>query len=245
MSRASALLRLQNIDLTLDAHRARLAAIEQALSENVALSAAREAVATAQATAATLRAQAQGLEWEVQSLADKIAAAEARLYSSRGVHFKELKDQQLETEALRRQHAAAEERHLEVLIQLESAEETLNAARQHLDAVESEAAQKGGALADERRELLSRLERLAVEREAICAAIPPADQEIYARLRGAHHGRALTTVEDGACAICGVAQSSARIQEARQGNALVYCGNCGRILYAESDHAQIAISLDD
>jgi predicted nucleic acid-binding Zn-ribbon protein len=43
----------------------------------------------------------------------------------------------------------------------------------------------------------------------------------------------VSTLEDGACTACGVAPSSSRIQSARQGNELILCGNCGRILCAD------------
>jgi predicted nucleic acid-binding Zn-ribbon protein len=55
---------------------------------------------------------------------------------------------------------------------------------------------------------------------------------LYDRLRPAKKGRAVALLEDGVCTACGVAPSSSRIQSARQGNDLVLCGNCGRILCA-------------
>jgi hypothetical protein len=43
--------------------------------------------------------------------------------------------------------------------------------------------------------------------------------------------RVVAPVKDGICLGCGVGASSSRVQHARSGVELIYCGTCGRILY--------------
>ena len=102
-----------------------------------------------------------------------------------------------------------------------------------LKALEAEVARQHGTLLEERAKLQTSLERLQSNREAVSSSIPPADQALYDRLRLAKKGRAVSRMEDGSCGACGVAPSSSRIQNARQGNELVLCGNCGRILVSD------------
>jgi predicted nucleic acid-binding Zn-ribbon protein len=98
---------------------------------------------------------------------------------------------------------------------------------------EAEAAKTLGDLLEERGTLRTRVETLEAEREAMLAPILAADREVYERLRPTKRGRAVSRLDDGNCSACGVAPSSSRGQDARQGNALILCGNCGRILCAD------------
>ena len=119
------------------------------------------------------------------------------------------------------------------MLAAEAAEAKTQHLQHELQALEAELAQQHGALLDERRQLQANLERLEVSREAALSSVLPADRELYDRLRLSKKGRAVTRLEEGSCASCGVAPSSSRIQSARQGNDLILCGNCGRILAAD------------
>ena len=44
-------------------------------------------------------------------------------------------------------------------------------------------------------------------------------------------GRAVAAVKNGTCQGCGLGASNRKVQQARAGTELVYCGTCGRILY--------------
>ena len=233
MSRASQLLRLQDTDLDLEAARTRLKAIETALGEAPAVRAAQKQLAAAQAQVATARAAVRLVELDVQSLTAKITEVDGRLYGGRVTNPKELQDLQKDIESLKRQHAKLEEQELEILIQQESAETAVRTAEAALQRAEAEAAKTHGSLLDEKNILKTRVGKLEVEREALAAPIPAEDRELYDRLRSSKRGRAVSRLEDGVCATCGVATSSSRGQSARQGNDLIRCGNCERILCAE------------
>jgi hypothetical protein len=233
MSRASVLFRLQETDLELDAHRARLDEIEAALSDSTAVREAQQQVVEAEARRHMARVNLRGLEETNQALDEKIAEVEQRLYGGAVTHTKELQDLQRELESLRRRRAASEEQQLEALIGLEAAESQLLSVQTLLSQTEAEVSKTQGDLIAERGQVRARIAQLEGEREAVLASIPAPDQAEYERLRRSKHGRAVTRLEDGVCAACGVAPSSSRSQIARQGGELIRCGNCGRILYAE------------
>jgi hypothetical protein len=233
MSRASALFRLQETDLELDACRARLAEIAKALGGNPAVQAARLTMIDADGRRNAARAALQDSEFGAQTLKEKIADAEGRLYGGRIRNPKELKDLQDDVESLKRRLAAAEDEQLNALIQMEMAETQLAAAQTELQQAEAEAERAHTALTAERASREARLRKLEAEREAVQASIPAPDQDIYQRLRQTKKGRALSRLEDGVCIACGVEPSAQLAQAARRGGDLARCPNCDRILYAE------------
>jgi predicted nucleic acid-binding Zn-ribbon protein len=233
MSRVSALYHVQELDLQLDACRARLAEIAKALESSPAVQAARVRLTTANARLRSARTALNEMELENQSLSEKIKDAERRLYGGGIRNPKELRDLQADVESLKRRLAAGEERQLEALIETETAETQAAGAQGDLQLAEAEAAREHGALMAERETLQGRVEAFSGEREALYPSILAADRGVYERLRATKHGRALSRLEDGTCAACGIAPSAAIRQEARRGSELVRCSGCDRILYAD------------
>ena len=233
MSRAAALLQLQGIDLEMDVSRARLRAIEIALGDDPAVKLANRELVDSQAQLHAARVVVQNLEYESQDLGQKIAEVDGRMYSGVVTNPKELRDLQQEVDSLRRRRQVLEEKQFEALMAAEGAEVRQVGVQHQLESVEAVAAVAHGNLREERERLQTGLQRLEVNRGVVLAPIPGTDLEIYTRLRLGKKGRAVSQLDEGACTACGVEPSSSRIQDARQGNDLILCGNCGRILCAD------------
>lgn len=233
MSRAAALLQLQRLDVELDGYRARLRAIETALGDDPAVREAERQLVGVQAQVQAARIDVQNLEFDSQSLGAKIAEVGARMYSGAVTSPKELQDLQNEQASLQRRREALEEKQFDALLASEAAEVEHAALQHRLQESEADAAQSHGSLHQERARLQVAVQRLQTGRDATVTTIPPADLVIYERLRISKRGRAVSQLDEGACTACGVAPSSSRVQDARQGNDLILCGNCGRILCAD------------
>ncbi|MFA9404032.1 MAG: zinc ribbon domain-containing protein, partial [Anaerolineales bacterium] len=80
--------------------------------------------------------------------------------------------------------------------------------------------------------LLSTIERTTTEREAALSNISADDLKTYEKFRRRFDGIALALLASGNCGVCGVDLARSKEQEIRGGNTLVYCDQCGRILYA-------------
>jgi uncharacterized protein len=232
MSRAASLLQLQGIDLELNTNRARLRAIELALGDDPVVQQAQRELLESQAQSHTARVAIQNLEYDSQNLAEKIAAVDGRMYSGHVTNPKELQDLQNEVTSLRRRREALEEKQFEALLAAEGAEARQADVQNRLEQAESAAAAAHGNLREERERLKLSVARLETNRGASMTSITAADLELYTRLRESKKGRAVSQLDEGACTACGVEPSSSRIQDARQGNDLILCGNCGRILCA-------------
>ena len=233
MSRSSSLLQLQSVDLEIDTHTARLAAIAAALGEDPAIQAAQRALLAAQTELEKARVAIKNLEYEGQTLAEKITEISDRAYGGGVTQPKVLQDLQRDLESLSRRRGTLEEQQFEALVAAEAAEARHAALQVDLQRLEAQVAQQHGSLLEERLQRQASVERLLVSREAVANSISPGDREQYDRLRASKKGRAVARLEEGSCTACGVAPSSARIQSARQGNDLILCGNCGRILAAD------------
>jgi predicted nucleic acid-binding Zn-ribbon protein len=233
MSRAAALLQLQGIDVELDGYRTRLQSIEAALGDDPAVRDAQRKLVGVQAQVQAAQIAVQNLEFDGQNLGAKIAEVGDRMYSGAVSSPKELQDLQQEQASLQRRRQALEEKQFEALVAAEAEEVQQAALQQRLQQSEAEAAQVHGNLLEERLRLQAMVQRLQTGRDATVTTILPADLPIYERLRNSKRGRAVSQLDEGACTACGVAPSSSRIQDARQGNDLILCGNCGRILCAD------------
>jgi predicted nucleic acid-binding Zn-ribbon protein len=224
---------LNEIDLAIDALRARAAEITEALKEPVALQAARTAAATANAELARCRAVQAERESAQQKTAARLTQAEGRLYGGKVRNPKELEDAEKDVAQLRRQHAQAEDALLEALIASEAAAEAAAGAQREL-AQRSAAwdATQAGLRAEQAR----LTERLAAERTRQAAArraVPAGILHTYDTLRPRRAGRAVARPDGDTCAVCLVAVSPSRLEAAREGEELAYCENCGRILWSE------------
>jgi uncharacterized protein len=232
MSRSATLLQLQTLDLDLDAHRARVQAIDHELGSDPAVQTAQRALLQAHNELHSARVAVQGLEYENQTIGEKIAEINDRIYSGSVTNPKVLQELQKENESFQRRRTALEEKQFEALMAAEAAETQQAQWQQQLDQAETAAASAHSALHQERERHLLVMANLEGDREGVLAQVPPADLEVYERLRAAKKGRAVAIMDENACGACGVELSSALSQTVRQTTELVLCRNCGRILCA-------------
>ncbi len=232
MSRASSLHRLQTLDLQIDRRQARLKVIGEILGDSAAVSAARQTLSDAEANLRTARSASQRAEEEVASNRVKLEEAEKRLYGGSVHNPKELQDLQAEVESLTRFRATLEDRLLEAMVAAEAAEADQRSAEAALSQAAGQTADRDTALAAERDQLSAEVERLTAEREAALANVTQGDLALYTQVRDNRGGLAVALVQDDTCGACGLTVAHSLRQEIRQGDNLVRCIQCGRILYA-------------
>lgn len=231
MSAALGLYRVQQLDNQIQRTRARLEAIERALSDNEELERASSRLAEAEAALrATERALRQS-EAEVEKQQIKIRETEASLYGGSIRNPKELQDLQNEVAALKRYLATLENRQLESMLALESAQADWQQAASEQQSVQSRLSDEHHSLIEEQGSLQHDLERLAAERGAAVSALDGGVLALYEQLQGQKRGMAVAAVTDGACEACGAILTPAQQQSARSTSQFLYCPSCGRILY--------------
>ncbi len=231
MNQAQALYTLQRIDLELAQKQARLAEIEQALGRNEEVITAERQLHEAEAALSPWRVKGVDLELEIKTVTSKIAATEDRLYSGAVSNPKELQDMQEEIASLKRRRQKLEDDLLEAMIAIEAGQSACNEATQQLAAVQARWEADQGDLGVEKRTLQEALGSLKEQRISALQQVAPESLDIYTRLVKPKRGQVVAAlIEGGMCGVCGESQTTTAVQQVRQGRALVYCANCGRIL---------------
>jgi predicted nucleic acid-binding Zn-ribbon protein len=225
------LYQLQTLDSEVDKINQQLAEIAADLGESEALKQAKAQAEAQEKALRQIQATMQDLNLEVKTLADKIAQQEKTLYQGKVLSAKEAANLQDEINSLKRRHGQREELLLEAMVGTEEAEEHLKQARAELATVQAGWQADQERLTLQQANLKARSAQIGQQRPVMVKIIDEDDLEEYEDLRRRKAGRAVAPVKDGICLGCGVGASSSRVQHARSGVELIYCGTCGRILY--------------
>lgn len=232
MNQAFHLYRLQQIDTQIDQVESALAEIERRLSGDDTV---RQAIQTAENAAKTLHTAQQQLKKAEVAVRDqqiKIAQSESNLYSGRLHNPKELQDLQKDIASLKKYLAVLEDKQLEAMIANEEAEAVNTSAIDSSLAAQAAFSEKSAGWVGQKEQLSRTLERLRAERQAALTPVSAENIKIYDTMRKRKNGVAVTTIKDGACAICGGTIRPSETQTARSAQEFVYCASCGRIFYA-------------
>jgi predicted nucleic acid-binding Zn-ribbon protein len=227
------LLELQRVDSTIDRLEARL----RHLPEQAALEALEARLAELEAEVAQRQAalddvvtRQRRLDYEVDSVSQKIALEERRLYSGTVGSPKELSDLSREVEALKRRQSILEDNDLEVMEEREGLEKELNAllddraglvreieeARSRRDTAAGDAAVALGAAEEERKQWAPRID--------------PQLLKVYDQIRSTKGGIGAAAMVDGVCQGCHMRLPAQEAERVRTAEGLVRCDECQRIL---------------
>lgn len=232
MSAALGLYRLQQVDSHIDQIESRLKSIQQILENDMELRSANEQLATAESRHTQADRALKLSESEVEKQRIKIEQTEASLYGGRVQNPKELQDLQKDVASLKRHLETLEERQLEAMLAMESAEDELRSANAGLARVQSRLQEQHRDLTLESDTLRKDIERLHSERQAVVKDIAAQALSVYDQLRQKKRGIAITTIADNSCDACGTTLTASQQQNARSTSQLFHCPTCGRVLFA-------------
>src|SRR5216684_1010085 len=166
------------------------------------------------------------LEEKVEAARDTQTAVAARLHESdraREDHRSRLRSREKELMSGRIRNPAE----LRLMEDVEIADDTMSAATAELEAARARAAAEAPGLRGELEAFGSELEEVESAKELIWAEVPAAARTAYTRQRVQP---AVAVVLNNQCTACRVAVTSRGMQMLRQGDEIVQCENCGRIL---------------
>lgn len=230
MNQPEALYHLQELELGILRARKRLQEIAAALANSESVQAAQSQVNSANKTLTPLQTKARDLDLEIQSTAQKARDTEQHLYSGQVKNPKEMQDMQLEIVSLNKRHAELENHLLETMVAADEAEAALHEAEAVLTNVTTVWESQHQELLDEKKTLEPQAAQLLEQRKTALTQVEPANLKIYDTLKPKKNYHAVAVLNGKSCSMCGVDQTMSIEREARQGQKLVYCENCGRIL---------------
>jgi predicted nucleic acid-binding Zn-ribbon protein len=232
MSAAMGLYRLQQVDTQIDGILARQKWIQDTLQNDVSLRTTTQAFSLADNQHKDATRILKQTEAEVEKQRIKIEQTEASLYSGRVQNPKELQDLQKDIASLKKHLGTLEERELEAMVIVETAENELQTTKAALEQTQASLNEQYRDLNKENEALTKDLERLEHERNAILSDLVSSAVSTYDQIRKQRRGIAVTTISDSACAACGTTLTLSLQQSARSATQLFNCPTCGRILYA-------------
>jgi uncharacterized protein len=229
VSRASALLSLQQIDDRIAALTSEIAMVEASLRGDPELDRLHKTEAAAQEEHRTLGTSARLAELEAASLQSRMRDLDRRLYGGTVRNPAELMEMQRELEAMRGKLSTAEDDALERMEQVDQSLSTLQSASALVAARESQRSESMEPLRARLATLTAEKDVLSVERDAVRADTDPNDLSLYARI-AAHRRPAVTGLAGEFCAGCHMPVSNEERRAVRTGTGLTQCANCDRIL---------------
>lgn len=232
MLRALELIRqLQALDTEIDADRARISTIEATLTNRSEYESARRDHAEKSQAQRAADGEQKDLELQIGNARQHLAESEQKLYGGRIGNPRELDDLQKSSQALRRQIAGLEEKMLAAMEALDTASTAAKEADAKLRQIVTQRRGLETDLMGERKTLAAKARGLIVERDKLRGELDARTLRTYDRLRERGGGLAVAEVKQRTCQGCRVTMNVGQEQRIRQGESLVTCDSCGRILY--------------
>lgn len=226
------LYKLQDIDLRILKIERRYQEIVAVLRDDAEIKTAKEALEAIQAGLPPQQTHYQELERQIQSVNEKKASTEQRLYSGEVTIPKELQDMQNEVTALTRRIAELEANLLEALATIETTQSRIDKAQAKFDVLRDARKTSHEALHTERKDLKEQAIALQEERTHALKPITEASLREYTELKPQKNHQPVSRLNDESCSICGIEQISTILEAVRKGDRLINCKNCQRILVA-------------
>ncbi len=231
MSRTTQLFELQQVDSQSDDLLRRALAINHALGDAESLRSVRDEHAAANAAAVEAQEQLRVISHEVDRLSAHLAIQSKRLYDGSVKNPKELVAIEHDVASTKQIRATHEDQMLEAMELVDQRQATLAAAARALELAETEWQRSQDGLLEEKDSVDSQLRVLRTRREKMIAEIPWADLQLYEKIRKAKHGVAVAAMVNDICQACRVAISGGPLRTAKQGQEIVYCPSCARLLH--------------
>ncbi len=177
--------------------------------------------------------EASRLEGEVELLEQKIAREVQRLFSGGVSNPKELSSLQAEVESLKRRRSTQEDELLEVMVNRESAGETLARLKDEQAAASKESEELRARVEEISNEIDADSDEHERSRGAIASDIPSDLLALYDKLRSEKAGVGAAKLEGATCLGCHMKLPAQELERMRSEGGLQRCDNCRRILVVD------------
>ena len=232
MKTVELLRQLQGVDSALDADREHLRRVEAELADRAELAAAAREQSTRAAALHALEADQRDLELEIDTLRTQLETIDKKLYGGRVGDARELTNLTRDAQQVRAQIGTREDRLLGLFEASEQAASELARADAELRDVRDRRRVREAELSGERDRLLGAVSAGEARQEALRASADATSLRTYDTLRRTRGGLAVADLRQRTCQGCRVGLPLGLEQRVRQGDALVLCQSCGRILAA-------------
>ena len=233
MDPARPLLEIQELDTASDRLLSRIDALERGEDAAAALAEANEAermMGELRLRLDELSRDQMRFEHEIDSMSQKAAAEERRLYDGSVANARELDSITHEVENLKKRRGDREDELLALMEMREELEAQERAAGERSEALRARVEEVGSVAADELERLRTELKERSESRAALAETVDPEFLELYEDLRPQKKGIAAVALIDGVCQGCHEQLSSVYVDRLKRVQGPKRCEHCRRIL---------------
>lgn len=224
------LLNLQAVDRRLAAKRQELDQLNEQLDAKEEIPVLTERAEQERESAIERRADLARLETDADALKERVEELEERIYGGSVTNLRELTAVEEEQATARRELMQAEESLGPARRAAEDAERAGEELTVTLEEREKAWAESQPKLRKQAKATQSDVTKLEKERTEAAENVPSGELILYDQLLFRRHGVAIARVERGVCLACHITLPLKEASRLRRADALVTCGNCGRIL---------------
>lgn len=233
MDPARPLLDIQEIDTAIDRLMTRMRALEAGEAVEVALAEANEAerlLGELRLRLDELSRDQMRFEHEIDSISQKAAAEEKRMYDGSVANAKELDSIRHEVDNLKKRRGDREDELLGLMEVREELDAQERAAAERWGSLRAQVETVEGTATDELGRLTTELKERSEARAALAATVDPELLELYEDLRPQKKGVAAVALVDGVCQGCHEQLSSVYLDRLKRTEGPKRCEHCRRIL---------------
>lgn len=227
------LLQLQRVNSTIDRLQARLAHLPEQAALDALEAKAQDLdaqIAERQVVFDDVSTRQRRLDFEVDTLVQKIKAESGRLYSGVVSNAKELQDISREVEALKRRKSVLEDNDLEVMEERDGVEKELAALTNERSSLAAEIERGRRARDEAAGETGLQLAAAEAERQRWVPRVDAQLLKVYDTIRASKGGVGAAAMVDGTCQGCHMRLPAQEAERVRTAGGLVRCDECQRIL---------------
>jgi len=229
MSLAKRVFELQQIELSIQGDIRQLEDMDLRIRHNDQFEQAEAGLKVAEGERAGIEKQYKELDAEAEALRAQLKQITDKLYGGKIKNPKELVGYEQEAGMLKANLDKKDDVLLDMMEKLESGKADIRKLKEARKIAQSAWESEKTELQIQVDVVKKELGALEKKRDEMLASIDKDTLAAYEGVKG-RKGQAVVKVEQGRCLGCRVTLSVSELQHAR-GNAIVTCGNCGRILY--------------
>ena len=233
MDPARPLLDIQELDTAIDRLLTRMRGLEAGEDAAAALAEANEAerqMGELRLRLDALSRDQMRFEHEIDSMSQKAAAEERRMYDGSVANARELDSIRHEVDNLKKRRTDREDELLALMEVREELETQERAAAERSESLRTRVEEVGGIAAEELQRLGTELKESSEARAALAESVDPAYLELYEELRPQKKGVAAVALIDGVCQGCHEQLSSVYVDRLKRSEGPKRCEHCRRIL---------------
>ena len=170
------------------------------------------------------------LEGEIELIDTKVGREEQRMMSGKVANPKELSALQAEIESLKRRRSGVEDQLLDVMVQREGTEATLEKLQREQAQITVEQEELTAAVARLSGDIDAALAEHEGNRQEVAATLPEDLVSLYEKIRATKHGVGAAALQSGTCSGCHTKLPAIEAERIRKERGLQRCDNCRRIL---------------